>query len=198
MRNFYLESLRFFHNRVITLHRAIAEHLLISSAAQNTPRKQQCDPHEAMRLLSILWIPLKKKKALSRCRCYAIALMSHTTIRKTFAITTDFSISQINYINIITNPLSLAHTSNWLNPRFKTCLMHYCRADQETDILVCVRHHISPSLKLILLECARCRARTLTREHSCIFKYHVNTVSWWGFCSREDGSTLTFGSRGML
>jgi len=112
-------------------------------------------------------------------------------IRKAFAFSfTDFSISPINCINIITNPLSLARAGNWQSPCFKMCLMHYCTADQETDILVCVRHRISPSSKLILLECALCRARTLTRERGCIFKYHVYTASWWGFCSREDGSTL--------
>lgn len=103
--------------------------------------------------------------------------MSHTTTRKAFAFSfTGFSISPINYINIITNPLSLPRAGNCQSPRFKACLMHYCTADQETDILVCVRHHISPSSKLILPECALCRARTLTREHSCIFKYHVNSV----------------------
>lgn len=140
-----------------------------------------------------------KEKALSPCQCYAITLMSHTTIRKAFTFSfTSFSISPINYINGITNPLSLARVGNWQSPRFKTCLMHYCTADQEADILMCVRHHISPSLKLILPECALCRARTLTRECSCILKYHVNIVLWWGFSSREDGSTLTFGSRGTL
>lgn len=72
MRNFYLESLGFFHSSVITLPCAIAITCSWPSAAPNTARKHHHDPHEATRLLGMLQIPLKRKSSFTLrvlCNC---------------------------------------------------------------------------------------------------------------------------------
>lgn len=64
-RNIYLESLRFFHNSVITLHWLLHGTCSCSSAPQNVVRKHHHDSHEATRLLSMLQISLKRKSSFT-------------------------------------------------------------------------------------------------------------------------------------